>query len=126
MPSDMIVTTTSASVKEAIDGLQAAVEEKGLTVFARIDHAGAARGAGLDMQDEEVLVFGNPKAGTMLMKENPAIGLELPLKVVAWADPDGSTRVGYTDPDALANRFGISEGSGIIETVKGLLAGLTA
>ncbi len=124
MPSDMIVTRSSTTVKETIDGLQAAIESKGLTVFARIDHAAAARDAGLDMQDEEVLIFGNPKAGTMLMKENPAIGLDLPLKIVAWADAGGSTQIGYLDPAALGSRYEISDGAGIIETVTGLLAAL--
>lgn len=126
MPAEMIVSTSPTGVKETTDTLQAAVESKGLTVFARIDHAAAAAGAGLEMQDEEVLVFGNPKAGTMLMRENPAIGLELPLKIVVWADADGATRVGYTDPAVVADRYGISEGTGIIETVSGLLKALTS
>jgi uncharacterized protein (DUF302 family) len=126
MPADLIVTTSADSVADTLDRIEAAVLEKGLTVFARIDHAGAAREAGLDMQEEQVLVFGNPKAGTMLMKESPEIGIELPLKIVAWADDAGSTRVAYTDPAATAARFGITNGKGIIETVSGLMKALTA
>jgi uncharacterized protein (DUF302 family) len=126
MPAEMIVSSSPTGVKETTDSLQAAVESKGLTVFARIDHAAAAAGAGLEMPDEEVLVFGNPKAGTMLMKENPAIGLELPLKIVVWAGAEGTTRVGYTDPAVMAERYGITEGAAIIETVGGLLKALTS
>jgi uncharacterized protein (DUF302 family) len=62
--------------------LSEAVERRDLTVFARIDHAAAARDAGLQLADEEVLLFGNPRAGTPLMQSDPEIGIELPLRVL--------------------------------------------
>jgi uncharacterized protein (DUF302 family) len=126
MPAELIVTTSTDSVGNTLDRIEATLSEKGLTVFARIDHAAAAREVDLEMQDEEVLVFGNPRAGTMLMNENPAIGLELPLKIVAWANEDGTTSIAYTDPAVVADRYEITEGAGIIATVSGLLAALTA
>lgn len=103
-----------------LDRIEGLLRDKGLTIFARIDHAGAARGAGLDMQEEEVLIFGNPKAGTMLMKERPEIGIELPLRILAWADEEGTTHVGYTDPAVVADRYNITEASGIVENIAGL------
>jgi uncharacterized protein (DUF302 family) len=121
----MIVSSSPASVKDTVDSIEGTLREKGLTIFARIDHASAAREVDLEMQDEEVLIFGNPKAGTMLMKESPAIGLELPLKIVAWANDDGTTSVGYTDPAVVADRYGISDGAGIIANVAGLLEAVT-
>ena len=126
MPADMIVTSSDSTVKETIDRIEASLLDEGLTIFARIDHAAAARGVDLEMQDEEVLIFGNPMPGTMLMRENPAMGIELPLKIVAWAGVDGTTSVGYTDPRALASRCEITEAAGVVDNVAGLLAAVTA
>jgi len=120
MPTDMIISTAADTVGLTLDRIEGLLRDKGLTIFARIDHAGAARGAGLDMQEEEVLIFGNPKAGTMLMKERPEIGIELPLRILAWADEDGTTHVGYTDPALVADRYNITEASGIVENMAGL------
>lgn len=125
MPVDMIVTMSPDSVRDTIDRIEAALREKGLTIFARIDHAGAAREVEMEMQDEELLIFGNPKAGTLLMKENPAIGLDLPLKIVAWSNEDGTTSVGYTDPAVVAERYSITEGAGVMDAVAGLLTSVT-
>ena len=102
------------------------LRDKGLTIFAHIDHAGAARGAGLDVQEEQVLIFGNPKAGTMLMKERPEIGIELPSESWPWADEEGTTQVGYTDPAVVADRYNITEASGIVENIAGLLRAVTS
>jgi len=75
----------------------------------RIDHAAGASTAGLDLRPTEVLIFGNPQAGTKLMQQTQTIGLELPLKVIVWQDASGKTWLGYDEPRWLAMRFGIAE-----------------
>ena len=85
------------------------IAARGLTLFASIDQAAAARAAGLAMNDMTLLVFGNPRAGTPAMRERPLIGLELPLKALVWADDRDRVWVSYLDAAELGRRFDVSE-----------------
>lgn len=121
---DFLIThTTALSVQEVMDKLEKSLHEKNVKIFARISHSQAALEAGLTMQAEEVLVFGNPKVGTALMLDNPAIGIELPLKVVAWQDTNG-TQVAYQNLDRLAEIFAIKRAQETIELLKKFMANL--
>jgi len=93
------------SVDETMRRLEEVVRGKGLTVFARIDHRAGAREVSLDMQDEQVLVFGNPRAGTPLMVARPLVGLDLPLRVLVWRDSDGRVWASYQDSAFIAKRY---------------------
>ena len=97
-------------VDETVRRLDETMRAKGLTVFARIDHRAAAREAGLEMQDEQVLIFGNPRAGTPLMVARPLVGLDLPLRVLIWRAPDGQVWASYQDAAFIARRYGLPEG----------------
>jgi uncharacterized protein (DUF302 family) len=90
--------------KDTMDRLEAEVNAKGMTVFARIDHAEGAQGVGLSLRPTELLIFGNAKAGTPLMQSVQTIGIDLPLKALVWQDPSGDTWLSYNDPVWLANR----------------------
>ena len=98
------------SVDETIRRLDEAVRSKGLTVFARIDHRAGAREVGLDMQDEQVLIFGSPRAGTPLMVARPLVGLDLPLRVLVWRGSDGRVWASYQDAGFVAKRYGLPDG----------------
>ena len=87
-----------------MDRLVAAVEGRGMSVFARIDHAAAAHAAGLELRPTEVLVFGNPRAGTLLMQAAQTIGIDLPLKALVWQDDAQRTWLSYNDLDFLVGR----------------------
>ena len=87
--------------------LEAEVKAKGLTVFARIDHAVAAAAVGLSLRPTEVLIFGDAKGGTPLMQSMQAIGIDLPLKALVWQDGSGSTWLSYSDPGWLAKQHGL-------------------
>jgi len=102
------VTTIQSSFgpKDTMNRLEAAVQAKGMTAFARIDHAAGATAAGLSLRPTEVLIFGNAKGGTPLMKSVQTIGLELPLKALVWQDASGNTWLSYNDPAWLAKRHG--------------------
>jgi uncharacterized protein (DUF302 family) len=99
---------SSYGPKDTMDRLEAAVKAKGMTVFARIDHAAGATGVGLSLPPTEVLMFGNAKAGTPLMQSVQTVGLDLPLKALVWQDAAGHTWLSYNDPAWLANRHGLS------------------
>jgi uncharacterized protein (DUF302 family) len=100
LPSRHPVATT-------IDRLQAGLEQRGILVFARIDFSGDAARAGLRMPPEQLLIFGNPRAGTPLMLQVPAAGLDLPLKVLVWEDAGAKVWVAYNDPGYLVQRYGL-------------------
>lgn len=103
------LTTIQSSFgpQDTMNRLEAAVQAKGLTVFARIDHAAGATAAGLSLRPTEVLIFGNAKGGTPLMNAVQTIGLDLPLKALVWQDASGDTWLSYNDPAWLAKRHGI-------------------
>ena len=111
---------SSHSPLETMNRLETAVTAKGLTVFARIDHAAGAAAAGLSLRPTEVLVFGNAKGGTPLMQAAQTIGIDLPLKALVWQDASGETWLSWNDPAWLAARH-VPSGA---ETVVGKLAAL--
>ena len=95
MAADGLITMASSlGAKETMDRLEAEVKAKGLTVFARIDHAAGAVEVGLPLRPTEVLIFGNAKGGTPLMQANQAIGIDLPLKALVFEDAAGKVRSG--------------------------------
>jgi uncharacterized protein (DUF302 family) len=90
--------------KETMDRLESAVRGKGLTVFARVDHAAGAVAAGLPLRPTELLVFGNARGGTPLMQAAQTAGIDLPLKALVWQDADGKTWLSYNEPRWIAAR----------------------
>jgi len=98
---------SSHSVEETIDRLEAVLREKNIHVFARIDQRSEAEKAGLHMPAMELLIFGNPKGGTPLMIAEPTVGLDLPMKAMAWEDREGKVWLSYNAPEYLEERYGM-------------------
>jgi uncharacterized protein (DUF302 family) len=106
-----------------MDRLAASVTGRGIPILARIDHAAAAAEVGMELRPTEVLIFGNPRAGTPLMQTAQTIGIDLPLKVLVWEDETNQTWLAYSDPAWLARRHGIDLGAvGTIGAMAILLA----
>jgi uncharacterized protein (DUF302 family) len=104
-----VVTKLSPrSVEETVAALSALVTEKGMKLFAVIDHSGEASAAGLDLRETKVVMFGSPLAGTPVMQAAPLAALDLPLKVLIWSDAE-QTKVSYTSPATLASRYGLAD-----------------
>lgn len=102
-----LTTLPSAhSAKSTIDRLEAEVRSRGMTVFARIDHAAGAKEAGMALRPTELLVFGNARGGTPLMQADQTFGIDLPLKALAWEDADGQVWLSYNEPAWLVARHG--------------------
>jgi len=105
MAVDGLVTRQSRyTPQETMKRLETEVKAKGLTVFARIDHAAGAAEVGLSLRPTELLIFGNAKGGTPLMQAVQTMGIDLPLKILIWQDEAGNTWLSYNDPSWLAKR----------------------
>jgi uncharacterized protein (DUF302 family) len=120
----VIVTASPHGHAETMRRLTAAVGERGLTVFGVIDHGAGAREAGMELPDEQVMVFGNPKAGTPLMQDDPRVGIRLPLRILVWADGSGAVSVGYEDPREMTAEFDVAAHVPTLDAMAGLLAAL--
>jgi uncharacterized protein (DUF302 family) len=97
------------SVPQTVDRLEAVLKERGITVFARIDHAGEATKVGLDLPPTQLLVFGNPRAGTPLMVAHPTIAIDLPMKALAWQDAAGKVWIGFNSADYMKKRHDLTD-----------------
>jgi len=127
MTGDGLITTASRfSVKETIDRLVSTVSTRGMTVFGRVDHAANAKQVDMPLRPTEVLIFGNARGGTPLMQARQTIGIDLPLKALAWEDADGKTWVTTNDPAWLARRHDLgAEAEGAVEAMRAGLAAVT-
>jgi len=125
MAADGLITIRSSyGPEDTMSRFEAEVRAKGMTVFARVDHAAGARAVGLSLRPTELLIFGNAKAGTPLMQSMQTIGIDLPLKALVWQDASGSTWLSYDDPSWLAKRHG--SGREVETTVGAMAAALNA
>lgn len=102
----LVAVRSTLSAKETMDRFEAAAKERGLNIFARIDHASGATKIGRTLRATELLVFGNPQGGTPLMECAQTAGIDLPLKALVWEDDKGQVWLGYNDPAYLARRHG--------------------
>jgi uncharacterized protein (DUF302 family) len=110
----LITTASTFGVDETVDRFEAGATAKGLTIFAKIDHAAGAKDAGLDLRPTTLLIFGHAKGGTPLMQLGQTIGIDLPLKVLVWEDDAGKTWLSYNDPAWIAARHGLAQsGAGV-------------
>ena len=124
--SDLVIKESKLSVKDTIDALVKALEAKGIKFAARVDHAAGAKAVSMELAPSEVLLFGNPMLGTPLMQSNPEIGLDLPMKVLAYTDKGGKVMVAYINPDALKARYGITDRDPQFKAMAGALEAFTA
>ena len=123
---EVLVTKKSMhSVSSTLDRLSKIVTEKGFTVVARVDHAGAAAKVGESLRPTQLLIFGNPKVGTALMASQQSAAIDLPIRVAAWEDASGQVWIGYTAPSALAARHQIGDREAVVNKMTGALAKLT-
>ena len=98
---------SSHSVADTVARLEGLLNERGVHIFARIDFSGDAARAGLALRPEQMLIFGNPKAGTPLMQNEPAVGLDLPLKALVFEDAGGRTWIAWNEPQYIVRRHAL-------------------
>jgi uncharacterized protein (DUF302 family) len=120
----LITVASNFPATETMDRLEAEVRARGMTVFARIDHAAGAAQVGLDLRPTEVMIFGNARGGTPLMQAAQTIGIDLPLKALVWEDAAGKVWLAYNDPSWLAQRHEL--GAEVAQPISKLASLLTA
>ncbi len=101
-------------VSETLDRFEQAVRNKGMTVFTRIDHAAGAARVGKVLRPTELLIFGNPNIGTLLMQSNQTAAIDLPMKALAWKDAQGQVWLAWNDPAWIARRHGVSDRDAVV------------
>ena len=125
MAAQGLVTRESRfSAAETLTRLESEIKARGMSVFARIDHAAGAAAVGMALRPTTLVIFGNAKAGTPLMQANQAIGVDLPLKALVFEDEAGKVGLAYYDPHWLAGRHGLDAAFG--KTLDAMAAALDA
>ena len=117
----MIIKSSMNSVTKTIDRLEEVLKSKGITIFLRLDHAAGAQKVGNQLRPTQLLIFGNPKLGSPLMMSKQSIGIDLPLKAVAWEDADGKVWLGYNTPDFLSKRHHINDRQKVVNKMTKVL-----
>ena len=107
--SGVVTIPTHHSVDEAVRRLEQMLADKGIQLFALVDHSGEAEKAGLQMPPTKLAIFGSPKAGTPLMLATPSVAIDLPLKLLIWEDKSGSVWISYNAPAYLMARHGLPQ-----------------
>jgi uncharacterized protein (DUF302 family) len=123
--ASVIVKRSASGYAETVGLLVEAIARHGLTLFARIDHAAGAREVGMDLADEEVLLFGNARSGTPLMQSDPRAGIALPLRMLVWRDGE-DVLLGFRDPRELSGSYEIGGQQPILEQMAALLGELAS
>jgi uncharacterized protein (DUF302 family) len=110
--------------KETMDRVETEIGERGMNVFARIDHAAAAAEVGLTLRPTELIIFGNARGGTPLMQSVQTVGVDLPLKALVWQDAAGKTWISYNEPGWIAQRHGVSDAQPVVNKMADLLSAI--
>lgn len=123
--AENMIKESPLSVSETIDGLEAAVNGAGATVFARVDHAKGAESVGKEIPQATLLIFGNPALGTLAMEDDIRAGLVLPLRVLAYEDADGTTQLTWTPAEELLAGLDIAADAEVVGKINGAIGMLT-
>jgi uncharacterized protein (DUF302 family) len=103
-----LITLQSAhDFPTTLDRLLTALQTKGVTIFARVDHAAGAASVNMPLRPTKLIVFGNPAAGTPLMQAAQTASIDLPLKALVWQDADRSVKLSYNAPAWIAERHAL-------------------
>ena len=122
---DYISKKSPYPVAKTLDNLEKILKTKGITVFTRVDHAAGAKQVVMAMKPTQLLIFGNPKLGTPLINENRMMGLDLPMKALAWEDDQGQVWLSYLKPSELQGRHGLKNDA-VIKKMTEALDGMTS
>ena len=107
--TDLVTLPSAHGATATVERLRALLAQKGIEVFAHIDHAAGARTVGLTLRPTQLLIFGNPKAGTPLMQSRQTIGLDLPLRALVWEDGEGKAWLTYRRVADLARQHRVTD-----------------
>ena len=119
----LIAVKSPRSAADTMNRFEELAKQRGLIVFARVDHAAGAAKVGKTLRPTEVLIFGNPKGGTPFMECAQTVGIDLPMKALVWEDASAKVWLGYNDPAFMAQRHGVAQ-CPVVENLRKVLSGL--
>lgn len=123
--ADGVINVESVyDVGQTADRMERILNEKGMTVFKRIGHSDAAATVGVDLRATELIIFGNPKVGSPLMKCSQSVAIDLPQKALIWEDDRGKVWISYNDPRYLEKRHHITGCEAVVSKIETALAGI--
>ncbi|MGH6726014.1 MAG: DUF302 domain-containing protein [Pseudolabrys sp.] len=120
--SGLVTVQNAHDFSTTLARLVTALEQKGITIFARIDHAAGAASVGFALRPTTLVIFGNPAAGTPLMQAAQTAGIDLPLKALVWQDADGTVKLTYNDPPWIAARHKLGAAAPAVTALSAALA----
>lgn len=121
----LIQKASAHSTDQTVERLKGILEKKGIRVFAHVNHQKNAQTVNLELNNIQLIIFGNPLLGTPLMQANPTIGIDLPMKVLVWEDAQGKVWLAYNDPSYLVGRHGIDNRQAIVDKMEKALKNMT-
>ena len=121
LANGMVTMKSNYGVKKTVKKLKKVLTKKGMTIFEHVNHSAGAKKVGKKLRPTEVLIFGNPKAGTPLMQCAPSVAIDLPQKMLVWQDKEGNVWLAYNDPQYLVQRHSITGCEKVIEKITGAL-----
>ncbi len=121
----MIKVKSSYSVAETASRLENILKQKGMTIFAVINHAQGAAKVGIKLRDTRLIIFGNPKIGSLLMQSRQSVAVDLPQKALIWQDDKGGVWISYNDPEYLKARHQLSGCDKVIAKISKALAAIS-
>lgn len=126
MAADGVIDVQSAySVAETANRLERILDEKGMTIFTRVDHSEGAASVGIELRPTELIIFGNPKVGSLLMQCRQSVAIDLPQKALIWEDAESRVWISYNDPGYLQKRHNIPGCGEALTRISKALAGIT-
>ncbi len=125
LQAGIVIKESSCDVYTTAHTLQKILKKKGIKVFAKINHSANAKSVGMQLSPSIAIVFGKPKMGTLLMKEDPSIGLDLPLKVLIYQDKNGRTKIAYKDGEYLKEHYNIKKHVKLLNKVTHILENIS-
>jgi uncharacterized protein (DUF302 family) len=119
----LVSVKSPLSVEATADKFEELAKQRGLNIFARIDHAGGAAKVGKSLRPTELIIFGSPQAGTPFMECAQTVGIDLPLKALIWEDASSQVWIGYNDPAYLAARHAAGQ-CPVVESIRKAVSSL--
>jgi uncharacterized protein (DUF302 family) len=123
--AEMIRKESALPFADTVERLEATIKDRGLTQFAKIDHAAGAKQVGQELRPTMLIIFGSPAVGTPLIQAQQTMGLALPLKALVWQDAGGKVWIGYDAPADMAKERGIAADHPIIQKISGALGAIS-
>ena len=125
MAAGIVNVSSDFSVKETAERMETILKKKGMKIFNHINHSQGAKSVGISLRDTELIIFGNPKVGSPLMKCQQTVAIDLPQKALIWEDENQKVWISYNAPEYLAKRHDIKGCEKVLGKIKGALAGIT-